>query len=93
MIDFINIDKVTAEDQNGNDLSESDKLAIIINFPMWFGDETVKEINKRGIEVMVTKSLDTGKVYINLVTTDKELISRVQKRFLLFGGFPNSQRT
>ncbi len=76
----MDIKKVIVKDHDGNDVSETDKVSVTLNFPMWFGDELIKEINDKDITVIVMKNFN-GQVFIHLATTDKDLIIRAQKEF------------
>ena len=61
------------------------KLLLTLNFPMWFGDDIIDEINKRDITVVVIKDYD-GKNHIHLATKDTDLIIAAQKAFWRFSG-------
>ncbi len=83
------INNIIVEKYDGSPVSKEDEIAVTLNFPMWFGEDIIKEINDNGITVIVIKNYD-GQNIIHLATENKDLIIRAQKAFWGFRGQPNN---
>jgi hypothetical protein len=83
---FINFDKVEYYKQDGSGVSESDKTSVFVNLPMWFGEQIIKEVNEKGITVIVYWDVNSIR-HIHFATTDVDLIIRADRVFSVFGHY------
>lgn len=81
-----NVNKVIVRNQQGELVSAEDKNSVTLNFPMWFGNDLIKEINERDVTVIVKKDYNTDEIKFSLLNGDDDLSNRVEKAFLRFGG-------
>jgi hypothetical protein len=79
------INKIVVKKYDGTSVSKDDEVAVTLNFPMWFGEELINEINERNITAIIIKDYD-GNNHIHLATDDVDLIIAAQKAFWGFRG-------
>ena len=80
-----NVNKVIVRNEAGEEVSAEDKNSVTLNFPMWFGDKLIDELNDRNITVLVMRK-NNGQVFLHLLEADEDISIRVQKAFWRFGG-------
>lgn len=82
----LELPNVIVRDYKGVLVSEEDKAAIVVNFPMWFGAEMLKEMKEKDITIVVLKN-QIGNPYIHLTNADEDIITRSQIAFWGFQGY------
>lgn len=82
MTDLI-LPEIIVRNHLGNLVSDEDKAAIVVNFPMWFGREMLKEMKEKDITIIVLKNA-IGNPYIHLTNADEDIIIRSQIAFWEF---------
>ena len=77
------INNTTFDRHDGAAISNEEITAIILNFPMWFGQELIDEINEKNVTVCVFIDREE-KRHIHLENADHDLSIKVAKRFPFF---------
>lgn len=77
------VNSVIVTKYDGAAVSKDEEIAVTTNFPMWFGEDIINEINEKEITVVVVKDHD-NKNHIHLATQDTDLIMRSQIAFWRF---------